>query len=201
MESWSNSRVGAPRCRKICIVFEGRDGAGKGGTIKALTARVSPRIFRVVALPAPTEREKSQMYIQRYLPHLPAGGEIVIFDRSWYNRAGVERVMGFCTGAGTPLPGCRSRCGEGDHGVGRHSAQVPARSEPDEQTRRLEDRIDDDRKIWKLSPMDIKSYTRRDDYSEARDEMFRRRTLPERLGTSRDPTTRGRHASTSSSTS
>src|SRR5437899_456598 len=82
---------------KICIVFEGRDGAGKGGTIKAITERVSPRTFRVVALPAPTEREKSQMYVQRYLPHLPAAGEIVIFDRSWYNRAGVERVMGFCT--------------------------------------------------------------------------------------------------------
>src|SRR5512147_188391 len=82
---------------KICIVFEGRDGAGKGGVIKAITERVSPRVFRVIALPAPTEREKSQMYIQRYLPHLPAGGEIVIFDRSWYNRAGVERVMGFCT--------------------------------------------------------------------------------------------------------
>src|SRR6266508_2504705 len=82
---------------KICIVFEGRDGAGKGGTIKAMTERVSPRIFRVVALPAPTEREKSQMYAQRYIPHLPAAGEIVIFDRSWYNRAGVERVMGFCT--------------------------------------------------------------------------------------------------------
>ena len=82
---------------KVCIVFEGRDGAGKGGTIKAITERVSPRVFRVVALPAPTEREKSQMYIQRYIPHLPAAGEIVIFDRSWYNRAGVERVMGFCT--------------------------------------------------------------------------------------------------------
>ena len=82
---------------KVCIVLEGRDGAGKGGAIKAITERVSPRIFRVVALPAPTEREKSQMYIQRYIPHLPAAGEIVIFDRSWYNRAGVERVMGFCT--------------------------------------------------------------------------------------------------------
>ena len=82
---------------KVCIIFEGRDGAGKGGTIKAMTERVSPRIFRVVALPAPTEREKSQMYAQRYIPHLPAAGEIVIFDRSWYNRAGVERVMGFCT--------------------------------------------------------------------------------------------------------
>ena len=82
---------------KICVVFEGRDGAGKGGTIKAITERVSPRVFRVVALPAPTEREKTQMYMQRYLPHLPAAGEVVIFDRSWYNRAGVERVMGFCT--------------------------------------------------------------------------------------------------------
>src|SRR6516165_8101140 len=82
---------------KVCIVFEGRDAAGKGGTIKAITARVSPRIFRVVALPAPSDREKSQMYVQRYVPHLPAGGEVVIFDRSWYNRAGVERVMGFCT--------------------------------------------------------------------------------------------------------
>src|SRR6266436_4969576 len=81
---------------KVCIVFEGRDGAGKGGTIKAITERVSPRVFRVVALPAPTEREKTQMYIQRYLPYLPAAGEVVIFDRSWYNRAGVERVMGFC---------------------------------------------------------------------------------------------------------
>src|SRR6202042_1357906 len=86
---------------KVCIVFEGRDGAGKGGTIKAITERVSPRVFRVVALPAPTEREKTQLYIQRYIAHLPAGGEVVIFDRSWYNRAGVERVMGFCTRAET----------------------------------------------------------------------------------------------------
>ena len=102
--------------KKICIVFEGRDGAGKGGAIKAITARVSPRVFRVVALPAPTEREKSQMYIQRYLPHLPAGGEIVIFDRSWYNRAGVERVMGFCTRGGSQAlsqhrPACRESHG------------------------------------------------------------------------------------------
>jgi polyphosphate kinase len=151
--------------QKICIVFEGRDGAGKGGTIKAITARVSPRIFRVVALPAPTEREKSQMYIQRYLPYLPAGGEIVIFDRSWYNRAGVERVMGFCT----------------DDQVERFLRAVPAveraiidsgiilikywlEVSPDEQTRRLEARIDDGRKIWKLSKMDLKSYTRWDDY-------------------------------------
>ena len=95
---------------KICIVFEGRDTAGKGGTIKRITERVSPRVFRVVALPAPTEREKSQMYIQRYIPHFPAAGEVVIFDRSWYNRAGVERVMGFCTpGAGRPGSWSRSR--------------------------------------------------------------------------------------------
>ncbi len=117
--------------RKICIVFEGRDGAGKGGTIKAMTARVSPRIFRVIALPAPTEREKSQMYVQRYLPHLPAGGEIVIFDRSWYNRAGVERVMGFCTeDQAKALPQCRSQRREGHHRVGRDPAQVLARGEP-----------------------------------------------------------------------
>ena len=95
---------------KVCIVFEGRDGAGKGGTIKAITERVSPRVFRVIALPAPTEREKSQMYVQRYLPHLPAAGEVVIFDRSWYNRAGVERVMGFChRRAGEDLPEGRAR--------------------------------------------------------------------------------------------
>jgi polyphosphate kinase 2 len=158
---------------KICIVFEGRDGAGKGGTIKAITERVSPRIFRVIALPAPTEREKSQMYMQRYLHHLPAAGEVVIFDRSWYNRAGVERVMGFCT----------------EEQVRAFLALVPMFEKvainsgvillkywlevsPDEQTRRLKARIDDGRKIWKLSPMDLKSYSRWDDYTEARDEMF-----------------------------
>ena len=158
---------------KICIVFEGRDGAGKGGSIKAITERVSPRVFRVVALPAPTEREKSQMYVQRYLPHLPAAGEIVIFDRSWYNRAGVERVLGFCT----------------DEQVERFMRAVPLVEKaivdsriillkywlevsPEEQTRRLEARIDDGRKIWKLSPMDIKSYDRWNDYSRARDDMF-----------------------------
>jgi polyphosphate kinase 2 len=160
--------------RKICIVFEGRDGAGKGGTIKALTARVSPRIFRVIALPAPTEREKSQMYIQRYLPHLPAGGEIVIFDRSWYNRAGVERVMGFCTEEQARrfldvVPDVEKAITESGVILLKYWLEVS----PDEQTRRLEDRIDDERKIWKLSPMDLKSYTRWDDYSEARDEMFR----------------------------
>jgi polyphosphate kinase 2 len=164
---------------KVCIVFEGRDGAGKGGTIKAITERVSPRVFRVVALPAPTEREKSQMYIQRYLPHLPAAGEVAIFDRSWYNRAGVERVMGFCS--------------EGD--VQEFFRAVPLverwavdsgvilikywlEVSPEEQARRLESRIDDGRKIWKLSPMDLDSYSRWYDYSRARDEMFAATDMP-----------------------
>ena len=116
---------------KICIVFEGRDGAGKGGTIKAITERVSPRVFRVVALPAPTEREKSQMYMQRYLPHFPAAGEIVIFDRSWYNRAGVERVMGFCTEEqARRLSAGRPAGREGDGRVGHHPAEVLAGSQP-----------------------------------------------------------------------
>jgi polyphosphate kinase len=158
---------------KVCILFEGRDGAGKGGTIKALTERVSPRVFRIVALPAPTEREKSQMYIQRYIGHLPAAGEIVIFDRSWYNRAGVERVMGFCT----------------EEEVDRFLKSAPLveraivdsgvillkywlEVSPQEQTRRLKDRIDDGRKLWKLSPMDLKSYSRWYEYSRARDAMF-----------------------------
>lgn len=159
--------------RKICIVFEGRDGAGKGGAIKAITARVSPRIFRVIALPAPTEREKSQMYIQRYLPHLPAAGEIVIFDRSWYNRAGVERVMGFCSEEQAKrflnvVPSVEKAIFESGVILIKYWLEV----NPDEQTRRLEARIDDKRKIWKLSDMDLKSYTRWDDYSKARDDMF-----------------------------
>jgi polyphosphate kinase len=159
--------------RKVCIVFEGRDGAGKGGVIKAITARVSPRVFRVVALAAPTEREKSQMYIQRYLPHLPAGGEVVIFDRSWYNRAGVERVMGFCTkeqveGFLKIVPNVERAIVESGVILLKYWLEV----NPDEQTARLKDRIDDGRKIWKLSDMDIKSYARWDDYTEARDEMF-----------------------------
>jgi polyphosphate kinase len=158
---------------KVCIVFEGRDTAGKGGTIKRITERVSPRVFKVVALSAPTERERSQMYIQRYVSHFPAAGEVVIFDRSWYNRAGVELVMGFCTPA-------QSR---------RFLEQVPAVEKamvdtgiilikywlevsPDEQTRRLEGRINDPRKVWKLTDMDLKSYTRWDDYSRARDKML-----------------------------
>jgi polyphosphate kinase 2 len=159
--------------RKVCILFEGRDGAGKGGTIKALTERVSPRIFQTVALPAPTEREKSQMYIQRYLPHLPAGGEVVIFDRSWYNRAGVERVMEFCTEDQAKrfldsVPGVEKAMVDSGIILLKYWLEVS----PDEQTKRLEARIDDGRKIWKLSKMDLKSYTRWDDYTKARDDMF-----------------------------
>src|SRR5258705_552467 len=158
---------------KVVIVFEGRDGAGKGGTIKAITERVTPRVFRVVALAAPTEREKSQMYVQRYLSHLPAAGEVVIFDRSWYNRAGVERVMGFATEEEvegflkvTPL----------FENLMVHSGIILLKYwlevSPDEQTRRLKQRIDDGRKIWKLTGMDLKSYSRWYDYSRARDAMF-----------------------------
>jgi polyphosphate kinase 2 len=158
---------------KVCIVFEGRDGAGKGGTIKAITERVSPRVFRVVALPAPTEREKSQMYIQRYLPHLPAAGEVVIFDRSWYNRAGVERVMGFCPEDQVQrflqiAPYVERAIVESSIILLKYWLEVSM----DEQTRRLESRIEDGRKIWKLSPMDLESYSRWYDYSKARDEML-----------------------------
>jgi len=141
---------------KVCIIFEGRDGAGKGGVIKAITERVSPRVFRVVALPAPTEREKTQMYPQRYMPHLPAAGEVIIFDRSWYNRAGVERVMGFCTEKEakrfmqvTPL--FEQLAVESGIILLKYWLEVS----PEEQTRRLEGRINDGRKIWKLSPMDL----------------------------------------------
>jgi len=159
---------------KICIVFEGRDGAGKGGTIKAITERVSPRVFRVIALPAPTEREKSQMYAQRYLPHLPAAGEVVIWDRSWYNRAGVERVMGFCSekqakGFLQVVPAFERLMVESGITLIKYWLEVSM----EEQTRRLESRIDDGRKIWKLSPMDLLSYSRWYDYSRARDDMFK----------------------------
>ena len=158
---------------KVIVVFEGRDAAGKGGVIKRIAERVSPRVFRIVALPAPTERERSQLYIQRYLQHFPAAGEIVIFDRSWYNRCGVERVMGFCS--------------EGE--VQRFLAMCPLweraivesgillikywfEVSKEEQTRRFEARIHDPRKIWKLSPMDLESHRRWYDYSRARDEML-----------------------------
>jgi polyphosphate kinase len=158
---------------KVCVVFEGRDTAGKGGTIKRITERVSPRVFRVVALPTPTEREKSQMYIQRYLPHFPAAGEVVIFDRSWYNRAGVEPVMGFCTPEETErflelAPAVEKAMADSGILLLKYWLEVS----PGEQTRRLESRINDPRKIWKLSPMDLKSYSRWYDYSRARDAMF-----------------------------
>jgi polyphosphate kinase 2 len=158
---------------KVCVIFEGRDTAGKGGTIKAITERVSPRVFRVIALPAPNDREKSQMYAQRYLPHLPAAGEVVIWDRSWYNRAGVERVMGFCSDEQAQqflkmVPLFEQLMVKSGIILLKYWLEVS----PEEQTRRLKSRIDDGRKIWKLTPMDLKSYSRWYDYSRARDEMF-----------------------------
>jgi polyphosphate kinase len=158
---------------KVCIVFEGRDTAGKGGTIKRIVERVSPRVFKVVALSAPTDREKSQMYIQRYLPHFPAAGEVVIFDRSWYNRAGVEPVMGFCTPAQSEkfleqVPAVEKAMVDSGIILIKYWLEVS----PDEQTRRLEGRIHDPRKIWKLTDMDLKSYSRWYDYSRARDRML-----------------------------
>ncbi|GIE88146.1 polyphosphate kinase 2 [Actinoplanes regularis] len=160
---------------KICVVFEGRDTAGKGGTIRRITERVSPRVFRVVALPTPTEREKSQMYAQRYMAHFPAGGEVVIFDRSWYNRAGVERVMGFCTPEETErfieiIPSWEKAMTDSGILLFKYWLEVSQQ----EQTRRLQSRIDDPRKVWKLSDMDLKSYRHWYDYSRARDEMLAR---------------------------
>ncbi|GGQ48926.1 polyphosphate kinase 2 [Couchioplanes azureus] len=159
---------------KICILFEGRDTAGKGGTIKAITERVSPRVFRVVALPAPTERERSQLYLQRYVPHLPGAGDVVIFDRSWYNRAGVERVMDFCTEQQThdflqAVPGVERAIVDSGVILLKYWLEVSR----EEQTRRLESRINDPRKVWKLSDLDLRSYARWYDYSRARDAMFR----------------------------
>ena len=158
---------------RVCLVFEGRDTAGKGGTIKAITERVSPRVFRVVALPAPTEREKSQLYLQRYIRHMPAAGEVVIWDRSWYNRAGVERVMGFCSEEQVQkflgvLPAFEKLL----VGDGVILLKYWLEVSMEEQTRRLEQRIKDGRKIWKLTPMDLKSYGHWYDYSRARDDMF-----------------------------
>jgi polyphosphate kinase len=158
---------------RVCVVFEGRDTAGKGGTIKRITERVSPRVFKVVALSAPTDREKSQMYIQRYLEHFPAAGEVVIFDRSWYNRAGVERVMGFCTPDQTTrfleqVPAVEKAMVDSGIILLKYWLEVS----PEEQTRRLEGRIHDGRKLWKLTDMDLKSYGRWDDFSRARDAMF-----------------------------
>ena len=165
---------------KVCVLFEGRDAAGKGGIIKAISERTSPRVVRVVALASPTEREKSQMYFQRYMPHLPAGGEVVLFDRSWYNRAGVERVMGFAT----------------EEQVASFLKFAPAveraivasgvilvkywlEETMEDQTERFEERIHDYKKIWKLSPMDLESHRRWYDYSRARDAMFAATDCPE----------------------
>jgi polyphosphate kinase 2 len=159
---------------KICVIFEGRDAAGKGGVIRRITERVSPRVFRVIALPAPTEREKSQMYIQRYIPHLPAAGEVVLFDRSWYNRAGVERVMGF-----TPpdlverflrmTPAVEQAILDSGVQLIKYWLEVDRA----EQTKRFQERMTDGRKLWKLSPMDLESHRRWYDYSRARDAMLR----------------------------
>jgi len=158
---------------RAIIVFEGRDAAGKGGTVKAITERVSPRVFRVVALPAPSDREKTQMYVQRYIQHFPAAGEIVIFDRSWYNRAGVERVMGFCTEEQTRrfLEVCpRFEKEIVDSGIILIKFWLEVGKK--EQERRFDARIEDPLRHWKRSPMDVESWTRWYDYSRARDAMF-----------------------------
>ncbi|CAB3792247.1 Polyphosphate:ADP phosphotransferase 3 [Paraburkholderia ultramafica] len=158
---------------RIIVIFEGRDAAGKGGVIKRITERVSPRVFRVVALPAPSERERTQIYFQRYFEHLPAGGEIVIFDRSWYNRAGVERVMGFCTDDQYHrflrlCPAWEKDIIDAGVTLIKYWFEVSK----EEQTRRFQERIIDGRKTWKLSPMDMESHRRWYDYSRARDAMF-----------------------------
>jgi len=158
---------------KVAVIFEGRDAAGKGGVIKRITERVSPRVFRVVALPAPSERERTQIYFQRYFEHLPAGGEIVIFDRSWYNRLGVERVMGFCTDEEYErflkvCPAWERDIIEAGVTLIKYWFEVSK----EEQTRRFCERINDPRKIWKLSGMDLESHRRWYDYSRARDAMF-----------------------------
>jgi polyphosphate kinase len=158
---------------KVIVIFEGRDAAGKGGVIRRITERVSPRVFRIVALPAPSDREKSQLYIQRYIEHFPAGGEIILFDRSWYNRAGVERVMGFCSDAQYQrflglCPMMEQFIVSGGVQLIKYWFEVSQ----DEQTRRFQDRIDDPRKVWKLSPMDLESHRRWYDFSRAKDAMF-----------------------------
>jgi len=158
---------------RVIIIFEGRDAAGKGGTIRALTERVSPRVFRTVALPAPSDREKSQMYFQRYMAHFPAAGEIVIFDRSWYNRAGVEYVMGFCSKEQHKR--FLELCPEIEHYIvdgGIKLIKIWLESSDEEQKRRFEARIEDPLRQWKLSPMDIPSRTKWFEYSRARDMML-----------------------------
>jgi polyphosphate kinase len=159
---------------KLCVLFEGRDAAGKGGTIKRIVERTNPRVVRVAALGTPTEREKTQWYFQRYAAHLPAGGEIVLFDRSWYNRAGVERVMGFCTDA--EYQDFLRSCPEFEAML-IHAGIVLVKYwfsvSDDEQERRFRSRIEDPEKRWKLSPMDLEARARWADYSRAKDEMFR----------------------------
>ncbi len=158
---------------RIILLFEGRDAAGKGGIIKAITERVSPRVYRVVALPAPSEREKTQLFMQRYIEHFPAGGEIVVFDRSWYNRAGVEYVMKFCTEAEHRT--FLNQCPEAEKWVvdsGIILIKIWLEVGMKEQDRRFEARVSDPLRQWKLSPMDLKSYSRWYDYSKARDLMF-----------------------------
>jgi polyphosphate kinase 2 len=158
---------------KVCVIFEGRDTAGKGGVIKRITERTSPRVFRVVALSAPTEREKSQMYFQRYIPHLPAAGEVVLFDRSWYNRAGVERVMGFATPEQVETflqqtPNLERAIIDSGIILIKYWLDVSMEN----QAKRFAERNEDPRKIWKLSPMDVEAQRRWYDYSRARDAMF-----------------------------
>ncbi|MBV9104812.1 MAG: polyphosphate kinase 2 [Verrucomicrobia bacterium] len=165
---------------RIVVVFEGKDAAGKGGVIKRMTERVSPRVFRVVALPAPSERERSQIYFQRYFEHLPAAGEIVIFDRSWYNRAGVEPVMGFCTQEEYErflrvCPAWEKDIIDAGITLIKYWFEISQ----EEQTRRFLERINDPRKIWKLSPMDLESHRRWYDYARARDAMFAATDTPE----------------------
>ena len=158
---------------RVVIVFEGRDTAGKGGTIRALTERVSPRVFRVVALPAPSDREKTEMYMQRYIAHFPAAGEIVVFDRSWYNRAGIEHVMDFCTGK--QYDAFLELCPIVENMVVKNGIQLIKlwlEVGQEEQTRRMTARIDDPLRQWKLSPMDVESWPRWYEYSRARDRMF-----------------------------
>jgi polyphosphate kinase len=159
---------------RVIIVFEGRDAAGKGGTIRALTERVSPRVFRTVALPAPSDREKSQLYMQRYMQHFPAKGEVVVFDRSWYNRLGVEHVMGFCTKE--QYEGFLENCPEMEKYLvqgGIQLIKIWLESSDKEQKRRFEARMKDPLRQWKLSPMDLPSRTKWFDYSRARDRMLK----------------------------
>jgi polyphosphate kinase 2 len=164
---------------RMIVVFEGRDTAGKGGTIRALTERVSPRVFRVIALPAPSDREKSEMYLQRYVKHFPAAGEIVVFDRSWYNRAGIEHVMGFCTKQEyerflTICPAVEKVI----VGNGIQLVKLWLEVGPEEQERRMTARIHDPLRQWKLSPMDLESWPHWYDYSRARDRMFEATDTP-----------------------